>query len=226
MSLKKSPQLAPIFRAVEAALAENRAALNQADAYNGNHGDHMVAIFDLATRSAQEASAQELAGKGGEFAATMAYAGKRLAQLEDNGSAQVYARGLQCVAEQLGERGIILDELVAYVNAVLSDDDSAAPERAGEILRALVSGIAAWNRQESGETAAGGALNMGALFDFGIAYLGARQRGGTRIEILADAAASVSPLARVPHRLESGKLVMAALLGALKSQAGDPPQSG
>ncbi len=226
MGLKKGTQLAPIFRAVEATLIENRAALNQADAYNGNHGDHMVAIFDLATRSAQEADDQGLAEAGTEFSEAMAYAGRKLAQLEDNDSAQVYARGLKCVAGQLGERGITLDELVAYVNAVLSGDEGGAPERGGEILKALVTGIAAWSRQETGETAQGGALNMGALFDFGIAYLGAKQRGGSRIEVLADAAASVSPLARVPHRLESGKLVMGALLEALKSQAGDLSQLG
>ncbi len=226
MNVENRLQLAPIFRAVEAILTENRAALNQADAYNGNHGDHMVAIFDLATRSALEVSDQELAGTGQELAEAMAYAGRKLAQLEHNGSAQVYARGLQCFAEQLGERQISLDELVAYVDSVLSDDEESAPERSGEILKALVSGIAAWDRGEAGESTQGGALSMGTLFEFGIAYMQARQRGGSRIEVLADAAASVSPLARVPHRLESGKLVMGALLQALKSQAGDLPHLG
>jgi hypothetical protein len=228
MSARGDLALAPIFLAVGDVLAENRAVLNQADLYNGNHGDHMVAIFETATLAAQEKSGMALAE-------AMAYAGEQLAQLEGNGSAQVYARGLISVAEQLGKRDITLEELVAYVAAVLHEEDEPTgstfgahkqPERSGEVLKALVAGIAAWNRQEAGAPPGGGALSMGALFDFGIAYLQAKQRGGSQINVLANTAAAISPLGSIPHRAESGKLVMIALLQALKAQAGGLPGTG
>ena len=57
---------------------------------------------------------------------------------------------------------------------------------------------------------------MGALFEFGMAYWQAKQRGGERAAVLADAAASVSPLSKVPHRYESGKLAIQALLEAMQ----------
>jgi hypothetical protein len=228
MSEESRLALAPVFEEIGAKLVENRSRLNEADKFNGNHGDHMVSIFDAATRAAEETRDQELA-------ASMAYAGSRLALLKDNGSAQVYARGLECVAAQLGERQITLDELVNYVSSVL-EGESAQPangeagnggsRRSGEVLKALVAGIAEWNRRESGDAQGGSPLSMGALFDFGIVYLQAKQRGGTRTAIIADTAASVSPLGGVPHRLESGKLVVETLLKALGAQAGDRPRAG
>jgi len=56
---------------------------------------------------------------------------------------------------------------------------------------------------------------MGTLFEFGMAYLQAKQRGGSRVDVLADAATSVSPLSIVPHRYESGKMAIQALLQAI-----------
>ena len=227
MSTDNRAALAPVFQAIGAALAQNRAALNQADTFNGDHGDHMVAIFEVAARAAEQTRGQELA-------ASMAYAGKQLASLKDNGSAQIYGRGLECVAEQLGERQITMDELVDYVSSVLGEeadqaarDDGAASDskRSGQVLKALVAGIAEWNRQEAGGAEGGNALSMSALFDFGIVYLQAKQRGGSRTAVIADTAASVSPLGSVPHRLESGKLVVETLLKALGAQAGDRSQA-
>ena len=57
---------------------------------------------------------------------------------------------------------------------------------------------------------------MGALFEFGMAYWQAKQRGGKRAAVLADAAAAVSPLSKVPHRYESGKLAIQTLLEAMQ----------
>ena len=225
MSDQSRVALAPVFEEIGAKLKENRARLNEADTLNGNHGDHMVAIFEVATRAAEGTRDQELS-------ASMAYAGRQLALLKDNGSAQVYGRGLECVAAQLGERQITLDELVNYVSSILEGEsapsvngeaENGGSSRSGEVLKALVAGIAEWNRRESGDSPDGSPLSMGALFDFGIVYLQAKQRGGTRTAIIADAAASVSPLGSVPHRLESGKLVVETLLKALGAQAGDQP---
>jgi hypothetical protein len=47
--------------------------------------------------------------------------------------------------------------------------------------------------------------------------LQAKQSSGSRIEVLSDAAASVSPLREVPHRYESGKKAIQAHLWALQA---------
>jgi hypothetical protein len=60
---------------------------------------------------------------------------------------------------------------------------------------------------------------MGYLFELGMTYLQAKQRNQARLDVLADAAASASPLSLVPHRFESGKLVIRTLLESLASSA-------
>jgi hypothetical protein len=211
--------LAPLFQAVGEALRQNQPALNQADSINGNHGDHMVEIFEIAARAAQEKQAASLAD-------AMAYAASLLEAQTGNGSAGMYAHGLRQVAEQLHRYDISLDELVAYVQKVLREEktgrepakQSAQPAlaRSGEVLKALVAGLADWGQVEEGQTSSGSPLNMGALFEFGMAYWQAKQRGGERAAVLADAAAAVSPLSKVPHRYESGKLAIRALLEAMQ----------
>ncbi len=209
--------LAPLFEAVGEALRHNRAALNQADALNGNHGDHMVQIFEVAARAAQE---QQEAG----LAEAMRHAAGRLEGLSGNGSAGAYARGLREMAEQMGRAGISLDELVAYIQDALADKKAAGQgaepglKRSGEVLKALVAGLAGWGQAEEGKPASGNALDMGVLFEFGMAYLQAKQRGGERAAVLADAAASVSPLSKAPWRYQSGKLAIRALLEAMRSK--------
>ena len=213
--------LAPLFQAVGEALRQNQAALNQADPVNGNHGDHMVEIFEIATQAAQER-------QSGSLAEAMTHAASLLEAQSDNGSARVYAHGLRQVAEQLRRYDISLDELVAYVQKVLREEKAGGqtaeqpaepgPARSGEVLKALVAGLANWGQVEEGQASSGSPLNMGALFEFGMAYWQAKQRGGERAAVLADAAAAVSPLSKVPHRYQSGKLAIQALLEAMQRE--------
>jgi hypothetical protein len=90
----------------------------------------------------------------------------------------------------------------------------AAP-RAGEILKALAAALAGWKGRESGEDKAGGGLDLGYMFDLGVAYLQARQRGGGRAEVIAETAVAVSPLAGAAYRREAGRAAIVALLEAL-----------
>jgi hypothetical protein len=209
------PDLAPVFAAVEAQMRLNQQAFNQADAVNGDHGDHMLAIFEIAARAAQEKQSASLAE-------AMDYAAELLFAVPQNGSAQVYGRGLASLAEQCRKYDLSLGELSAYVRDVLAEkseqtSDAPAP-RSGEILKALVAALAGWKTQENGAGKTAGALDLGYMFDLGVAYVGARQRGGTRAEVIADAAAAVSPLNSIPYRRESGRLAILALLQALGEQ--------
>lgn len=208
--------LAPLFEAVGEALRLSQPALNQADSLNGNHGDHMVEIFQIAAQAAQEKQSASLAE-------AMDYAASLLEQKTENGSARMYTHGLRQMAEQLRRYDVSLDDLVAYIQKVLREGKESgqaadlSQARSGDILKALLAGLASWGQVEEGKTPSG-ALDMGALFEFGMAYWEARQRGGERAAVLADAAASVSPLSRVPHRYQSGKLAIQALLQAMQNE--------
>jgi len=193
-------------------LIQERDSLNRADDANHNHGDHMLEIFQLAVRAASEKRDSDLAD-------AMQYASDQLHLLPDNGSAQVYARGLVLLAGQFRSRQITLEELVPYVREYLHpeqpEEEGRDKGRSGEILKAMLSALADWERSEAGKTAAGGSLDMGYLFGVGMAYLQAKQQGGDRLHILAETVVSASPLGRVPYRHRSGVLVISSLLQAM-----------
>ena len=212
--------LSRIFQAAAHVVAANRADLNLSDKSNGNHGDQMVAIFETAQRAAQETSEASLAD-------AMAYAAVLLEDMPDNSTAQVYRRGLLCLAEQFRQRDVGLVDLLAYVHSHLAEGEALPssqidPEKSAALLKALVHAMANWEQSEKtgsvGE-AAGSArgADMGYLFGVGMAYLQAKQQGGDRLDILAETVVASSPLAGAPDRRQSGKLVVRAMLEAMRS---------
>jgi mevalonate kinase len=219
----QTPQaLAPLFNAVGQALRQNQAALNAADAFNGNHGDHMAAIFERAAQAAEERAAATLPE-------ALVYAAEQLERLTGNGSAPVYARGLRQLAAQFRQYQVSTADLLGYLQKAMKQADEAAAAElmqaeaggqasAGDVLKALVSGLAAWSQSEAalaqGQQPGEAKLNMGALFEFGMAYMQAKQRGGSKAEVIAEAAASVSPLSQLPYRRESARLAVQAMLEA------------
>lgn len=226
--MENAPQfeLAPLFQVVGQVLHLHRQALNQADVANGNHGDHMVEIFELAVRAAQEKHLQELAE-------AMDYASQLLRQTRQNGSALVYAAGLSSFAGQFRTRQITLEELLSFVASALAEKGAESPGRdeaedlrRGEVLKALAHGLAGWGGAENGHPARSRPLNMGVLFELGMAYLQAKASGGGKAAVLAKAAVSVSPLSQSPQRSRSGELAIQALLEAMQNQyAGSPGQA-
>ena len=58
-------------------------------------------------------------------------------------------------------------------------------------------------------------MDLGYLLGIGMAYLQAKQQGGDRLKVLAETVVSSSPLGRVPHRHQSGLLVVQNILRAL-----------
>jgi hypothetical protein len=204
-----------LFQSVATVLAQNQATFNQADPFNANHGDHMVEIFRIASLAAREKS-------GADLTDAMEYASQKLAELAGNRSAQVYAHGLAQVAQQFRSYGVTLDDLVPYVQGIMKEEksakDEAAQPKSGDVLKALLIGLAGWQQVEAGEVPTNNRLDMGYLFELGMSYMQAKQRGGSRLEVLADAAASASPLGAVPHRYLSGKAALLALLQAMGTE--------
>jgi len=213
----KTAGLEQVFSAVAEALHQRQSELNAADSFNGNHGDHMVEIFGLAARVAGETDPADLP-------AVMLAASQRLKGKKENGSALVYGRGLEQFGLQFKSHDIKLPDLLLYVRQLIADSDHQAsplrPEIQKSMLKALVTGLSAWKKAENLEPGNSAqevckTLDLGSLFDLGIIYLQAKARGGTRLEVIADAAAHASPLAQTPQRLLSGKLALEALLEAM-----------
>jgi hypothetical protein len=230
--LLNSPlNLTHLFQSAKERLIARQEELNQADTYNGNHGDHMVEIFEVAVQAAGQASIESLSGG-------MQRAGEMLSELSDNGSAQVYAQGLTEFSQAFARHEISLEELVAYVRGLLRQEQPPAQESSvagdaaettqassAQVLKALVDGLYGWRQTGSERDSSRKDLDMGALFELGMIYMQAKRRGGSRLEVISEAAVSASPLSQVPHRYLSGKLAISALLEAMVAGAPKDQQS-
>lgn len=217
--------LSHLFRFAKERLVEHQQELNRADAYNGNHGDHMVEIFEVAVRAAGQDSRASLSGD-------MQRAAEMLEALPDNGSAQIYAQGLNAFSQAFERHQVSLQELVNYVRGLTlreqdGDQEASAPEispevdptSSAEVLKALVEGLTGWRQGGSTQESLQKSLDMGTLFELGMIYMQAKRRGGSRLEVLSEAAVSASPLNQVAHRTLSGKLAILALLQAMSAGA-------
>lgn len=203
--------LAGLFDSVAERLGRECSALNQADPVNGNHGDHMLAIFQVATQAARQIA-------GNDLASAMELASQSLLQMENNASAQLYALGLQQFAAQFRRYEVGFDRFEDYVRSALSEEKGAGPKdpKSGEVLKALVNGLSDWQAASQAEPGSAKGMELGYLFDLGVAYLQARQSAANKLEALAETAVSVSPLGKTPHRAQSGKLVIITLLQSLQ----------
>ncbi len=215
--------LGQVFYKVSTVLEHNRQDLNEADPINGNHGDHMVEIFSVASTTA---SALMTGSRPASMSEILFTVGHRLEALPENESAHVYGQGLIHFAHEFQSREIELPDLEVYVRQVLADSPDYAPSpsanKGKDVLKALLGGLVGWKKAENGRAPAPGWLDMGALFEFGIIYLQAKEAGGSKAEVIARAAAISSPLNEVPHRLQSGRIALLALLQALDADARVP----
>jgi hypothetical protein len=213
--------LASIFLAVETALQENREALNRCDLVSANHGDNMVDVFQIATRTVAELGSDNLSE-------AMAGAADQLKKAGDNDIAQIYAHGLAEISDQLRINDVSLQNLIATIKSFLGDDDNGISShkdseneaRTGIVLKSLLAGLADWNRVEESQEKSDHPLDFGALVGIGMAYMQAKRRNQERIDILADAAASASPLVKDPCHYQSGVIAIKALLQAIQQTSG------
>jgi hypothetical protein len=176
--------LAALFQAALDCLLEQQQPLNELDTINGNHGAQLVEIFRAAVEAARQDGESDLA-------VTMENASLALKGLTGNGSARLYAHGLEQFARQFRQHSISLDDLLAYGHNLLREENDpvqadSGPVPSGTVLKALVAGLSGWSQSESGKTGNAHSLSLGALFELGMAYLQARGRGGSKAEILAD----------------------------------------
>lgn len=229
--------LAQLFGMAAQALAANQSTLNQADAANGNHGDHIVQTFQLITQAMNST-------QGKPPAEQLAYASKKLStHAKVSGSAGIYANGLAQASKQMkGKSAVTPDLAMSLVQTLLAGGQAQQPaaqqqntgadllgallgggqpqqqqpSAGADLLGALLGG--GQQQQQSGGNAQDG-LDMGDLLNAGLSFMQAKQQGKDNLSAAVSALMSASPLGQQPHRQQSGEVVATALLQAISMMA-------
>ena len=202
--------LAKLFGAVANNLGDQREALNQADTYNNDHGDHMVEIFEVVTQAVKEK-------KNASPADQLAYASEILRR-KQSGSAQVYANGFAQASQQFQGQNVTSDNAGMLLQSLLGGGQAPtqAPGGSGDMLGALLGGLTGQPSQGQG---AGNGLDMGDLLNAGMAFMSAKQQGSNTAEAAINALMSASPLGQTSHRKESGAVVANTIMQVLGSMS-------
>jgi hypothetical protein len=205
--MTKSVDLVNLFQGVVGALQENKTDLNEADAYNHNHGDNMVEIFQLITSAAAEK-------KNADAAEQLAHASEVVKENVDSGSARVYARGLAQAAEKFQGRKLTSDNAVDLLSTLLSagDDPPQEQKSSRSMIGSLMSELAGDDDPDDQ------GLDAGDLLNAGLRFFQSRQRGESSMEALMDALVTTSSVGQVPHRAQSGKVIAETLISLLGSR--------
>lgn len=197
--------LLSLFSAVTENLNDNRKQLNKADTYNGDHGDHMVEIFEVITQAMKEK-------KSAAPSDQLAYASKLLKQKE-SGSAAVYSQGLFEASKQFKGQQVTQNNAMQLIQTLLGAGEAPPSTNPVQNLLGDLLGGTQGQQEDSG-------IDAGDLLNAGLAFLAAKNRGQSNAEALVDAVVSASPLGESPHRAESSKIVTSTLLEMLGSLAG------
>ena len=198
--------LLSIFEAVSGNLADNQSALNEADSYNHDHGDHMVEIFGLITKAMTQK-------KSAEPADQLAYASDLLKKESSSGSAQLYADGLANAAQQFVGKQITADNAMQLVQTLMGGGQKVqAPQASsGDMLGSLLSGLTG---AKSGDA---DGFDASDLLTAGLTFLKSKQEGDSNLEALVDAAIASTQMGSSAHRAQSGKLVANTILQMMGS---------
>lgn len=209
--------LSNVFQAVHSALLPQREVLNQADSERGKHGDEMLSLFAVLAAPDEQPLPQTA------LTVVMDRAAERAAGIRDNQSALFYSQGLACFADSVRNLDLTAGDLALYLRSTLmgapKPPDTVGQVSQGQLLKALIKGLSAWDAQQSSPETKPPALSMGYLFDLGVDYLQALQHGATRLDAIVEAAVRHSPLRAPAYRAASGKLVLTSFLEALVHQS-------
>jgi hypothetical protein len=209
---KNTELLADIFQMVTKSLTENQQALNRADEHNHDHGDNMVKTFQTISSSLQQK-------KSGPDSAALAFAAKQLSKKGMGGSSQLYAKGLTQAAKEFKGRQVDAGSATQLLQMLIGGGQ-AQPQPAstggGDLLGSLLGGLAGGQGQQ---TSADSGLDLGDLLNAGMAYLQAKQGGGSNAEAIIQAVLAGSGMGSSPHRSQSTQLVVNTFMDALSSLA-------
>ena len=189
-------ELFKVLQAVSERLWENREALNQADHYNQDHGDHMVEIFEVVTGALKKSSEDDLSG-------SLSTASELLSGKE-SGSAEVYARGLSQAADYFQDQEFNASQALPLLQALLGGGQADLGESAGGMLGSLVGSL-------GGEDG----LDMNDVLQAGGAFLKSKGEGDSNLEAAVDALIASSKMGEEPYRAKSSRLIAETVLDQL-----------
>ncbi len=198
--------LLSLFNNVSGVLKENKTSLNKADDHNGDHGDHMVQIFEVITKAMKEKS-------GVEPADQLAYASKLL-KTNKSGSAKLYTKGLGKAAKDFAGQSVTQENVMQLIQSFMGGGETHAPAEQENPHTDLLEGILGSSSANSSSQNEPG-LDVGDLLSAGMAFLSAKKSGDSNIEALVEAVVSATPFAKTAHRQQSSQLVVDTLLTAL-----------
>lgn len=198
--------LLKIFNQVSKTLKTNQDALNQADEYNHDHGDHMVEIFEVIT-SAMKTK------KNADPADQLDYAAQLLRQKSSSGSATTYANGLTQASKQISGKSIDIDTVLPLLQTLLRGGETGTSSSGGllgDLLGTFLGGA-------SSTTTSGGSggIDLSDLLGAGLSYMQSKQAGSSDMEALSKVLLGGSQYSSNPYRTQSGELIANTVLQAL-----------
>jgi len=229
--------LVNLFQSVAGTMANEKETLNQADAYNHDHGDNMVEVFNVISQAMQ-------AKRSADPADQLEYASQLLRQRK-SGSAQMYAQGLQQASKEFqGQKHVTPDNAMQLIQALIGGGQTSnAPAQSGmgDLLGSLLGGAGTGSQQtqagngdllgsllgslggtqapsQNQQQSAG--IDAGDLLNAGMAFLNTKSQGGNNMEAIVNALVSGSSMGSSAHRSQSGALVVNSLLQAISGMSG------
>ena len=201
--------LLDIFKQVSKTMKTNQDALNEADDYNHDHGDHMVEIFEVITAAMKEK-------KNADPADQLEYAAQLLRSKSSSGSAQVYAKGLTQASKDINGKSVDLNTIVPLLQTLMSGGEaktaaaSSSDSGLGDLLGSLLGGTTA---PEAKDTDQG--LDLSDLLGAGLSYMQSKQNGSSDVEALTKALVNSTLTGEKTYRSQSGELVTNTVLQVL-----------
>jgi hypothetical protein len=201
-----------LFQAVNQALQQNQAQLNNADPFNHDHGDNMVDVFSTITKAI-------LQNKNATPAQQLSSAAEQL-RTKQSGSAQYYEKSLNQAAAELGTaKGITADNASALIQTILGggEANTQAGSTAGDMLGTLLSGLSGGTGTSPVGSSGESTIDWATLAAAGMQYLQDKQAGKDTLTSLMDALMADAPTKTATYRKDSGSIVANTLLQALGS---------
>jgi hypothetical protein len=235
-----SALLSNLFQAVTKTLVDNQQSLNQADDRNHDHGTNMVQTFQTITQALEKKQ-----GSSGSDA--LKYAATQVSKEASSSSAQLYAQGLTNAAAQLQGQAINPQSAVQLLQTLIggaqspqtaaqtggsdllgsllgglisggqNQEQQAAQPAGGDLLGSLLGGLTGGGQQQTGSNSG---LDMGDLVNAGMAFMQAKQSGGSNAAALLQAVLAGSGMGNSNHRQQSTQLVASSFLQALGALTG------
>jgi len=218
--------LITLFNQVSKTMKKSKTALNEADSYNHDHGDHMAETFEVIARAMKEK-------KDAAPADQLEYAAQILRGQTKSGSGKIYAEGLGSAAKEIAGKDLNAGTIMSMLQTIMNGGKSAptqAPSDGG-LLGSLLGGLAGSQQQDngldlgdlmgalSGSTSSDSqdGLDMGDLLGAGMKILNATKGNESSLESLAGALLSGTTMGETDYRKQSGQLVTSTMLKALTS---------